>query len=387
MEFSQDITFEIFSWLPAKSICKLKSTCNSSSEFLEETLFKTKQAHNMFGRDDTCFFILRPDQIGQSNTEIVELHSLPQNRQSSGAPKEALSFLSNSVCVLASSNGLVVGHTINDHQDSIEFVICNPVTKSWSSIPTPESFQGNHSFAGINLMLDCSLDGYKVFLLENSGVWSPTSYTCSVYHSKEGVWTTMKNSFSPGGSNMEFDMPVFHKGCLHFISDCASYFAKPSPFYKPYIMSYNLENGISTMLKLPREAIKGCHSMCNMGIFNWGKKTSSNSSICLVKLRNSVFTVWFLKDYESGSWKRVLKVRVRALGLNETNPNVRGFMVMNGNLLVFATDEKLYSYGLEGESYMMVEEICRHNYAFKPRFISYSDTLRSCGTNARAMPC
>jgi hypothetical protein len=126
----EDLTFEIFSRLPAKSICKLKSTCKSSSKFSEETLFKTKQAHNMFGRDDTCFFILRPDQISQSYTEIVALHSLPQNRQSSGAPNKALSFLSNSVCVLASSNGLVVGHTINDH-DSIEFVVCSPVTKSW----------------------------------------------------------------------------------------------------------------------------------------------------------------------------------------------------------------------------------------------------------------
>ncbi|KEH25806.1 hypothetical protein MTR_6g034615 [Medicago truncatula] len=176
-----------------------------------------------------------------------------------------------------------------------------------------------HSFAYINLMLDCSLDDYKVFMLENSGLWSPTSYTCSVYHIKEGGWTTMKNSFSPGGRNMKFDMPVFHKGCLHFISDCDSYFAKSSPFYKPYTMSYNLENGISTMLKLSREAVKGCHIMCNMGIFNWGKKRSSNNSICLVKLRNFVFTVWFLKDYESGSWKKVLKVRLRALGLNETN--------------------------------------------------------------------
>jgi len=341
----------------------------------------------MFGRDDTCFFILRPDQIGQSYTEIAGLHSLPQNPQSSGAPNEALSFLSKSVCVLASSNGLVVGHTIKEH-DSIEFVICNPVTKSWSSIPTPESFQRNHSFASINLMLDCSLDDCKLFLLENSGVWSPTLYTCSVYDSKEGVWTTMKNSFSPGGRNMKYDMPVFHKGGLHFISDCGAYMAKSSPFYKPYIMSYNLENGISTMLKLPREAIKGCHIMCNMGIFNWGKKKSSNSSICLVKLRNSVFTVWFLKDCESGSWEKILKVRVSALGLNETNPKVTGFMVMNCNLLIFATEEKLYSCGLEDESYMIVEEICEHNYTFNnPHFISYSDTLRSCGTNARAMPC
>ncbi|KEH25805.1 transmembrane protein, putative [Medicago truncatula] len=105
--------------------------------------------------------------------------------------------------------------------------------------------------------------------------------------------------------------------------------------------------------------------------FNWGKKRSSNSYICLVKL---CFHCLVFKKTKSGSWKKVLKVRVRALGLNETNPNVnvRGFMVMNRNLFVFATEEKLYSYGLEGESYMMVEEMCQHNYAFNTRFISYS---------------
>ncbi|AES71971.2 putative F-box domain-containing protein [Medicago truncatula] len=385
MEVSQDIAVEIFSWLPGKSICKLKSTCNSCFEFSEEAVFKTKQARNLFGKDDTCFFI-QPDQISQRYTKRVQLHSLPENRQSSGAPNKALSFLSNSICVLASSNGLVVGHTINDH-DPIEFFICNPVTKSWSSIPTPESLQRNHSSGSINLVLDCSLDDYKLFLFENTSEWSPTCYTCSVYHSKEGVWTTMESGFSCGGRNMKFDMPVFHKGGLHFISDSDPYFAKSSPFYKPYIMSYNIENGISTMLKLPREAIKGCHNMCTMGIFNWGKKTSYNSSICLVKLSKSVFTIWVLKDYESGSWQKVLKVRVRALGLKEKDPNVRGFMVMNGDLLIFATEEKVYSCGLDCERYMMVEEICQHSCGFYPRFISYSDTLRLCRTNAEVMPC
>jgi hypothetical protein len=124
-----------------------------------------------------------------------------------------------------------------------------------------------------------------------------------------------------------------------------------------------------------------------MSIFKWGKVTGSNSSICLVKLKNSIFEVWILEDYKSSTWKKVLEVRVGALGLKEKNLNVIGFTVMNGDLLVFATEKNVYSYGLNGEKFMIVEEICQHNCGSKPHFISYSDTLRSCGTIAEIMPC
>jgi len=46
-------------------------------------------------------------------------------------------------------------------------------------------------------------------------------HACSVYHSKKGVWTTKESSFSFGGRNMKFDMPMFHKGGHHFISKIA----------------------------------------------------------------------------------------------------------------------------------------------------------------------
>jgi len=381
MEVPRDIAFEIFSWLPAKSVCKLNSTCNSASGFPKETAFKRKQSHNLLGRDDTCLFI-QPERIIQKYEKIVELHPLPEYRQSSGVPKEVLRLLSNSTSVLASSNGLLLCQTIKDHVP-IEFFIFNPITKCRSSIPTPESLQRNQNVANINIMLDCSSDDYKVFLFENPMEWSSKNcYTCRVYHEKEGVWKTMDNGFLAGGRNINFDMYVFHNKAIQFISDCSHYFAKPSPFYKPYIMSYNLEDGNSTMLRLPREAIRGCHTMCNMSIFNWGKESSSKRSICLVKLlKKSIFTVWHLKDYESSSWQKVLKVRVRALGLQEKDPQVTGFTVMNGDLLVFATEEKVYSCGLNEERFMTVEEIGQHNCGFNLRLISYSDTFRSCGTN------
>jgi F-box interacting protein len=387
MEVPQDITFEIFSRLPAKSICKFKSTCDS--KFFEEITFKTKQAHNLLRRDDTCFFI-QPEQIRQRYEKRVELHSLSKEQQSSGIPNNVLTFLSNSACVLASSNGLVLCHTINN--DQLDLFVCNPITKSWSFIPTPKSLQTCYNFANINLMLDCSrgsLDDYSVFLFENTMEFSPNSYICNVYHGKEGVWETMERCFFPGGRNMKFDMPVFHNGAVHFISDSGLYFERSSPFYKAYIMSYNLEDGTSTMLELPREVTKDCHamSMCNMGIFNWGKVTGSIRSICLVILSKSVFTIWVLEDYESASWQKVSKVRVKELGLKEKDADVTGFTVMNGDLLVFSTEEKIYSCGLDDGRFPMVEEICKHNCGSMPRFISYSDTLRSCGVNAETMPC
>lgn len=381
MDVCLDIAFEIFSWLPAKSICKLKSTCHSFSNFPKETVFKTMQSQNLMEREDTCFFI-QPEKISQSYYKMVELQALPKYRQSSGVPNNVLSFLSNSVCVLDSSNGLVLCGTITD--EDIEFFICNPITKSKFCIPI---IQRNHNLANINIMLDCSSDDYKVILFENITEWMQSSYACNVYHGKEGTWKTMQKDFLPGGRSLNFDMHVFYNRAFHFISDCGRYFEKSSPFYKPYIMSYNLDNGISSMLKLPRQAIKGSHMMCNMGVFKWGKGTSWSNSICLVKLQNSVFSIWYLKDYKAGLWQKVLKTRVRALGLNEKDPNVRGFTIMNGNLLIFATEKKVYSCDLDDDRFMKVEEICQNNCGFYPRFISYSDTFRSCGTNVEIMPC
>ncbi|CAK8567130.1 unnamed protein product [Lathyrus sativus] len=386
MEVSQeDIAYEIFSWLPAKTICKFKLTCSLFSQFLEESHFKRKQSCNLLGKSDTCFF-LQHDQISQRYQKRIELHHLSK-QHFSGVPNNVMTFLSNSTCVVASSNGLLLCYTIDD---PVELFIFNPITKSCFFIPTLESLRNNPRFSNINLMLNCShgsCDDYLIFYFENTMEWSPTSYVCNIYHGKEGVWKTMANNFFCGGRNMKFDMPVVHNESLHFISDCSNYFARSSPFYKPYIMSYNFEKGTSTMIKLPREAIKGFHVDCNMGIFNWGKVTESNNSICLVKSRKSVFTIWYLKDYKSCSWRKILRVRVKALGLEEKDARVTGFTVMNGNILVFSTEHKIYSCGLDEETFMMVAEIGSHNCGSCPQFISYSNTLRSCGANDKTMSC
>ncbi|KAF7844599.1 F-box protein [Senna tora] len=162
-----------------------------------------------------------------------------------------------------------------------------------------------------------------------------------------------------------------------------------SPYFRPYIMAYTIEDGESRMLRVPKEARRGSHDLsCKIGIYKWGKVKSLDDSMCLVRLRKCVFTIWVLTDYKSCKWKRVLKIRVTAMGKIEEEPIiVKGFIVMNGDCLVFATKKKVYSYGLRHENYRVVEEISEHEFDDdEVCFTCYSDTLRLCGDGATTLP-
>jgi hypothetical protein len=71
--------------------------------------------------------------------------------------------------------------------------------------------------------------------------------------------------------------------------------------------------------------------------------------------------ITFLRYYEKYSWKKVLKVRVRALGLKEKTHSVYSYELY---LLVYATEEKICCCGLDSERFIIVEKVCEHSYRF-----------------------
>ncbi|XP_020208880.1 uncharacterized protein LOC109805689 [Cajanus cajan] len=269
---------------------------------------------------------------------------------------------------------------------TVELFICNSATKSWLYIPCPKEVQ-EKPYNDLKMgLLECSnyRDDYMVFLIDGQDDWF-SNYAFKFYKPEDGVWETKEKSFFVGGRTMKFKMHVHCNGAIHFISNCFPYLTKRSSFYRPYIMSYNLESGTSTMLRVPKEAIRGSHHLnCVISIFSWGK---DQSSICLVRLKKFVFTIWILKDYYSNKWLRILKIRTKRMELREENPKITGFTVMNGSLLILATKAKVYSYGLTEQNYTRVDEICQHGYESNVCFTSYSNTLHSCGLGATSLPC
>ncbi|KAI9100026.1 hypothetical protein K1719_024244 [Acacia pycnantha] len=79
--------------------------------------------------------------------------------------------------------------------------------------------------------------------------------------------------------------------------------------------------------------------------------------------------------------------RVKAMGVKEDPIIVTGFIVVNGDQLIFATDMKIYGYGLWQENFMKLEEICELEFGLNATiFTPYSDTLHPCGHTAVTLP-
>ncbi|XLU22601.1 hypothetical protein S245_058667 [Arachis hypogaea] len=366
---ANDELIEILSWLPAKAIHKLKSSSKLFSQLPETPYFVAKQAENSLKKDrPSCFFIQRDDIL--NHNDCVELHPLPEEELSSGVPENMLQFIASSrLKILSSSNGLLL------YLHGTELFIINPQRENLHSV---------------SMTLECDSDDYRLILFDNED-WS-SHFDCHVYSHKQGAWSLRKNRFFAGSRDLKFDMPVICNGAIHFISDCYSYLAKDSTHFRPYIMSYKITNGdederVETkLLKVPKEARRGSHDdSYDMNIFKWGA-VAGHQTICLVRLRKRVFTVWILANYESSSWRRIMKVRVKRMGLVEQNPEIRGFTILNGDL-VFATNKKVYAYVLTSEKYMVLLKICDHGCdSTFVGFVPNSDTLRPCGIELPETP-
>ncbi|RYQ89578.1 hypothetical protein Ahy_B09g096149 isoform A [Arachis hypogaea] len=356
---SNDELLEILSWLPAKAIHKLNSSSKLFSELPQTPYFVAKQAENSLKKDrPSCFFIQRDNNL--NHNDHVELHPFPGEELSSSVPENMLGFIARlRLKILSSRNGLL---------------LCLHRTKLF--IINPQ--RGN--LYSVSMTLECDSDDYMLILFYNNN-WS-SHFDCHVYSHKQGVLSLRKNCFVAGSRNLKFDMPVICNGAIHFISDCYIYLTEDSTCFRPYIMSYEITNGddedesVETkFLRVPKEARKGSHDdSCHMNIFKRGE-VAGYQTIYLVRLRKRVFTVWILTNYESSSWRRIMKVRVKGMGLVEWNPVIKGFTVLNGDL-VFATKKKVYTYGLTSEKYMVLSEICDYGCDSRfVRFVPYSDTL------------
>ncbi|CAJ1920322.1 unnamed protein product [Sphenostylis stenocarpa] len=384
MALSYDELFCIFSRLPAKAIYKFSCVDKFFSKLPKDAYFALRQAQNALRRNDTCFFI-QPDIPIKALVYCslqVELHQLPGEELSSGVSKNVLRYFCNSsVKILGSNNGLLL--CCVSHEEQLKLFIRNPATQSHLLIPTPMQMQNRSDIYDHRIGFHSDLDGsYMVYLFVDDVLDWSSYFVCMVYHSNQGVWKTKEGKFFSGNRSLRFDMPVHHRGAVHFISDCFPYLIKSSPYFIPYIMSYNFENGTSRMMRVPKEARKGSHDpSCDMRIFKWGNVSysSQDESICVVRLRKQVFTVWALRQHESSLWKKVLKIRIKAMGIEAKDPSqiiVKDFSVLNGHLLVFATKDKLYAYGLNDTR---IHKIWEHHSQFNHlRFTSYKDTLRKC---------
>ncbi|KAJ4981854.1 hypothetical protein NE237_032691 [Protea cynaroides] len=269
----------------------------------------------------------------------VELHTLSNNEDKKnfydhGVPHSSLDFLNNTTNkILGSYNGLLV--LKNTNEEDMRLFLCYPPTQKICSIPKLMT----------NINNDQTTFGVHMIVVKSSEDWSPDNNFYMYIKGEE--WKEMVK-LNTGARNIIYDMSVYCKGAIHFISDTFPYLTKASPDYKPYIVACDIDKGKSWR-------------SCKMRIFKWGKPTSPSSCssiICLVRLRKSVFMTWVLDDYKVGSWTLVLNTRPVVCGLGGCATHLH--FTNYSNTLPLCKSRKI-NFGLVGvEKSLEEEEQCRN---------------------------
>ncbi|KAL0426693.1 UNVERIFIED_CONTAM: hypothetical protein Slati_2844100 [Sesamum latifolium] len=386
MAFNGEL-FDIFSWLPAKSLYRFSSVCKSSRELLSDDLFITKQFKNMQLVPDRDFFIY-PDIVQRYRNGDLESHALSSKNSGSRPPPESLDFLANRGNVITSSNGLLCCRNIGEDENPL--FLFNPTTRSYLPIPRPD--ERLTPDRGIPIVFACEKDedsgdgdDFLLLALCIPDEWGEKFHS-KIYSSEERTWKD-KGRVDLGQRDMNFGHAVKLNGAVYMVSDSSNYLAKQSSFFWPYILAYDVKTSSSKFLKIPKGARKGVHDSA-LCIFEWADHPNT---MCLVKLLKNVFTVWVLiRTSSSYYWKRVFRMRVKAMALALSHTDhlrVDGFAVVNGSSLIFATGQKVYSYNLkDGNNKGAAEEVCGHRCQDDVRFASFSSTLRPCGPGAITLP-
>ncbi|KAJ1261285.1 hypothetical protein BS78_09G017000 [Paspalum vaginatum] len=219
-----DGTVEILSRVPAKSLCRFKCVSKGWRDLISERLRCKKLPQTLEG------FFYADDKVhggngdGHGKEEVcVDIQWRFINTLGRPVPlvDSSFSFLlaqlpwTESIGLLQSCNGLLlVGHKWgSDMYDSLGYIVCNPTTEQWMSVPssgwTPfldESEDEDEDsepagFAVTNLIFDPAVSSH--FHLVQFGMDCDWDFdSCYTYSSETGVWCTGASEWSDDDSSM-----------------------------------------------------------------------------------------------------------------------------------------------------------------------------------------
>ncbi|KAK1268077.1 F-box protein [Acorus gramineus] len=177
-------------YLPAKSLLRFKSVSKQWRRWISSPFFIHTQSNSF--RSLSGLFI--NNNNNGSSTSFASL-----DPSSYGVPDASLEFLPDDVHVCASSNGLLLCRgKIRPEIHNPLYYVCNPATRDWSFLPSPDCDHGGHadsvpvlSFQPSILGFDADFEvvvafrigdfdgiyGFEVFS-SRTGRWRPSTAVC-----------------------------------------------------------------------------------------------------------------------------------------------------------------------------------------------------------------
>ncbi|KAL6626273.1 hypothetical protein ACP70R_029999 [Stipagrostis hirtigluma subsp. patula] len=214
-KLTDDLVVDILSRLPFKSFCRFKCVCKAWLAFSSDPHYCQK-----LPKPPTGFFYQDHD------TTSIQLVSLSKNDEEIDG---TLSFLPDyeQLKFVDCCNGLVLCKYSSNHTspDIFRFIVCNPATREWRTLPDTKQDPENSAYYSTKLGFDPSRSphfyvfnfryrrgpGHLVFGINQIAMFSSCNSTWLVYND---LWDRENYVISVSGRPH-----VFLDGCLHVHSD------------------------------------------------------------------------------------------------------------------------------------------------------------------------
>ncbi|XP_057432063.1 uncharacterized protein LOC130724800 [Lotus japonicus] len=323
MELSVHHLYEVLSRAPAYLNCKFRSV-SPVVDFSMELNYCRQQARNMLQRGDMHVFAF-PDVPAPMGMDFYHLFD---NGPSPGLPIQFLNLFNSYWRILASWNGLVL----------VEFEI-----------------------------VDTGVEHR----------WLPP-YVIKEFNFVEYDWQVIEGDLNFGLRGLELYQVAVVNDTLYIMSTTIDYSDEEHSVSEdnppPFIGKYSFGEKKKSTLPLPIEAAQDpFHG--EYGVFKWGSRWTSTESLCLVRNIGSTFTFWTSSlEGAPGSWVLIQNLNIGQLGI--LDDLIKGFTVVNGECLIFATRFAVYGFNVNGDypwKFKVLGPNTRNTYV---KFISYSSTFR-----------
>ncbi|KAJ1261287.1 hypothetical protein BS78_09G017200 [Paspalum vaginatum] len=314
-----DAVEEILSRVPAKSLCRFKCVSKGWRGLISDLLRRKQLPQTLEG----FFYYAYSDDGYGGSPRVVQWRFINTLGRSVTLVDPSFSFLleqltrTESIGLVQSCNGLLLfgRKRILDKYYSLGYMVCNPATEQWASVPssgwTPfeypglsdseedDSGTGHRDFTVTYLIFDPAVSSH--FQLVQFGLdWTSNVRSCNTYSSETGVWSKAASKWDLHDGTMSVVGSAFVCGMLHlsttlFYTGQQLIVAVDGEGRKCRTMSWSEDHGDAVFIGQSQGRL---HYMTQPDNNN-----SDTPELC----------VWVLEYYEAEKW--VLKHRVSLLQL------------------------------------------------------------------------
>lgn len=338
-------------FLPAKSLFRFKSVCRDWKYKIPTPFFAHSQSISF--RSISGLFHQQPGQ---------PLRFIPLEKEAHGIPDPTLAFLSATVAIRASCNGLVCCQALTGDK---AYYICNPVTKQFKKLPKPE---GNHGpDPAIVLIFEPSLfdfiADYKLVCAFPSALVDK-AVEFEIYSSREGSWR-ISGEVLFGQTHLDPSSGVYVDGNVYWRQGNKSY-GKYDYYGSGRLVAFDVKEERAQLIS---------HSQGALGAMN-GKlcavSASGHGNLTVAMLhnpfQNTMGTMGFMankaRPYRSNSTECIC---VNDLGSGAT------VVFAGSDVVVFLSGSNLFSYDMKKKESKLLCSV--PSSGTDQRFIPYVNSL------------